>query len=159
LPSELSHFCFVSSLVSFLFKFRPETISRILQLGNVEWYRAPDKSVKAIITPHAAYDNSGATAAFGFCQIDAQEIDRVFMSTTPRHLGIYTLTLHWNCIRTEIYWSLCWLVWYMKFPSSQLVCNFFLVIIVLVVIFWKSCFSRCNVLETLFFSFVTLRNS
>jgi len=94
LPSELSHFCFVSSLVSFLFKFRPETISRILQLGNVEWYRAPDKSVKAIITPHAAYDNSGATAAFGFCQIDAQEIDRVFI-LGPSHYVHFN-----NCMLT-----------------------------------------------------------
>jgi len=43
------------------------------------WTGAPDKHVKAIISPHAGYMYSGATAAFGFCQIDPREIDRVFI--------------------------------------------------------------------------------
>merc|ERR1711879_453410 len=65
-----------------------------LRIYTGEWARAPDKRVKAIITPHAAYEYSGATAAFGFCQIDAQEIDRVFI-LGPSHYVYFD-----NCMLT-----------------------------------------------------------
>ncbi|XP_075261812.1 protein MEMO1-like [Convolutriloba macropyga] len=41
--------------------------------------RNADGKLKAIISPHAGYVYCGATAAFGYSQIDAREIDRVFI--------------------------------------------------------------------------------